>query len=56
MEPNSFSLGYKISVELHLLSIKKTDLGFQLFFQNDTKGDVITGFGLSLQNKFKKQD
>jgi hypothetical protein len=56
MNPNSFSLGYKISVELHLLSIKKTDLGFQMFFQNDTKGDVITGFGLSLQNKFKKQD
>jgi hypothetical protein len=56
MEPNSFSLGYKISVELHLLSIKKTDLGFQMFFQNDTRGDVITGFGLSLQNKFKKQD
>ncbi len=56
MEPNSFSLGYMISVELHLLSIKKTDLGFQLFFQNDTRGDVITGFGLSLQNKFKKQD
>ena len=56
MQPNSFSLGYLISVELHLLSIKKTDLGFQLFFQNDTRGDVITGFGLSLQNKFKKQD
>jgi len=56
MEPNSFSLGYKISVELHLISIKKTVLGFQLFFQNDTRGDVITGFGLSLQNKFKKQD
>lgn len=56
MEPNSFSLGYLISVELHLISIKKKDLGFQLFFQNDTRGDVITGFGLSLQNKFKKQD
>jgi hypothetical protein len=56
MQPNSFSLGYMISVELHLLSIKKTDLGFQLFFQNDTRGYVITGFGLSLQNKFKKQD
>jgi hypothetical protein len=56
IQPNSFSLGYLISVELHLISIKKTDLGFQLFFQNDTRGDVITGFGLSLQNKFKKQD
>lgn len=56
MQPNSFSLGYLISVELHLISIKKKDLGFQLFFQNDTRGDVITGFGLSLQNKFKKQD
>ena len=30
MQPNSFSLGYLISVELHLISIKKTDLGFQL--------------------------
>jgi hypothetical protein len=56
MQPNSFSLGYLISVELHLISIKKSDVGFQLFFQNDTKGDVITGFGLSLQNKFKKLD
>lgn len=56
MQPNSFSLGYLISVELHLISIKKTDVGFQLFFQNDTRGDVITGFGFSLQNKFKKQD
>jgi hypothetical protein len=53
-EPNSFSIGYCISAELLLFERKKNQLGFQAFFQNDTRGDVITGFGLTYQTKYKK--
>lgn len=51
---NSFSIGYCISAELLLFERKKNQLGFQVFFQNDTRGDVITGFGLTYQTKYKK--
>jgi hypothetical protein len=53
-EPNTFSIGYRISADLLLYETKKNKLGFQIFFQNDTKGDVITGLGLSFQTKYKK--
>ena len=53
-EPNTFSIGYRISADLLLYETKKNKLGFQIFFQNDTRGDVITGLGLSFQTKYKK--
>jgi hypothetical protein len=46
-DPNTFSIGYRISADLLLFETKKNKLGFQIFFQNDTRGDVITGLGLS---------
>ena len=53
-EPSSFSIGYRISADLLLYETKKNKLGFQIFFQNDTRGDVITGLGLTFQTKYKK--
>ena len=53
-EPNSFSIGYRITGDLLLYETKKNKLGFQIFFQNDTRGDVITGLGLSFQTMYKK--
>ena len=53
-DPNTFSIGYRISADLLLFETKKNKLGFQIFFQNDTRGDVITGLGLSFQKKYKK--
>lgn len=53
-EPNTFSIGYRISADLLLYETRKNKLGFQIFFQNDTRGDVITGLGLSFQTKYKK--
>ena len=53
-DPNTFSIGYRISADLLLYETKKNKLGFQIFFQNDTRGDVITGLGLSFQTKYKK--
>ena len=53
-EPNSFSIGYRITADLLLYETKKNKLGFQIFFQNDTRGDVITGLGFSIQTKYKK--
>lgn len=53
-QPNSFSLGYRINVGLILLENRKNKLGLEIFFQNDTEGDVITGLGLSFQTKYKK--
>ena len=53
-EPNSFSIGYRITADLLLYETKKNKLGFQIFFQNDTRGDVITGLGFSFQTKYKK--
>ncbi len=52
--PNTFSIGYRISADLLLYETKKNKLGFQIFFQNDTRGDVITGLGLSFQTKYKR--
>jgi hypothetical protein len=54
VDPNSFSIGYRISADLLLFETKKNKLAFQLLFQNDTRGDVITGMGLSFQTKYKK--
>ena len=54
VDPNTFSLGYRISADLLLFETKKNKLGFQLYFQNDTRGDVLTGMGLSFQTKYKK--
>jgi hypothetical protein len=53
-DPNTLSIGYRISADLLLLEKKKNKLSFQLFFQNDTRGDVITGMGLSFQTIYKK--
>jgi hypothetical protein len=53
-DPNTFSIGYRISADLLLFETKKNKLGFQIFFQNDTRGDVITGLGLSFQTKYKR--
>jgi hypothetical protein len=53
-DPNTFSIGYRISADLLLYETKKNKLAFQIFFQNDTRGDVITGLGLSFQTKYKK--
>ena len=54
VDPNTFSLGYRISADLLLFETKKNKLGFQLYFQNDTRGDALTGMGLSFQTKYKK--
>jgi hypothetical protein len=54
VDPNTFSLGYRISADLLLFETKKNKLGFQLYFQNDTRGDALTGLGLSFQTKYKK--
>lgn len=53
-EPNRFSVGYRISADLLLIETKKNKINFQIFFQNDTRGDVITGLGFSFQTKYKK--
>lgn len=53
-DPNTLSIGYRISADLLLLEKKKNKLSFQLFFQNDTRGDVITGMGISFQTIYKK--
>jgi hypothetical protein len=53
-EPNSFSIGYRITADLLLYETKKNKLDFQIFFQNDNRGDVITGLGFSFQTKYKK--
>ena len=54
VDANTFSLGYRISADLLLFETKKNKLGFQLYFQNDTRGDALTGLGLSFQTKYKK--
>jgi hypothetical protein len=46
---NGLSLGYRVIVGLELLNTKRNKLQFQAGFQNDTRGDVITGLGLSWQ-------
>jgi hypothetical protein len=46
---NGLSLGYRVVVGLELLNTKRNKLQFQAGFQNDTRGDVITGLGLSWQ-------
>jgi hypothetical protein len=47
---NGLSLGYRVIVGLELLNTKRNKLQFQAGFQNDTRGDVITGLGLSWQH------
>ena len=54
VDPNTLSIGYRISADLLLFETKKNKLGFQLYFQNDTRGDALTGLGLSFQTKYKK--
>jgi hypothetical protein len=41
-----FSLGYRVNLGLELISTRKNKIQFQAGFQNDTRGDVITGLGL----------
>jgi hypothetical protein len=41
-----FSLGYRVNLGLELVSTRKNKIQFQAGFQNDTRGDVITGLGL----------
>ena len=41
-----FSLGYRVNLGLELVSTSKNKIQFQAGFQNDTRGDVITGLGL----------
>ena len=48
--PNTLSLGYKVQLELELLKMKKSSMSFSANFQNDTRGDVITGLGIVLKN------
>ena len=47
---NGVSVGYRVVVGLELINTKKNKLQFQVGFQNDTRGDVITGLGLSWQH------
>ena len=48
--PNRLSLGYKVQLELELIKMKKSRMSFSANFQNDTRGDVITGLGIILRN------
>lgn len=48
--PNTLSLGYKVQLELGLLKTKKSSMSFSANFQNDTRGDVITGLGIVIRN------
>jgi len=48
--PNRLSLGYKVQLELGLLKMKKSNMSFSANFQNDTRGDVITGLGIIIKN------
>lgn len=43
---SGFSLGYRVNLGLELISTRKNKIQFQAGFQNDTRGDVITGLGL----------
>ena len=43
---SGFSLGYRVNLGLELVSTRKNKIQFQAGFQNDTRGDVITGLGL----------
>jgi hypothetical protein len=47
---NGVSAGYRVVVGLELLNTKRNKLQFQAGFQNDTRGDVVTGMGLSWQH------
>jgi hypothetical protein len=48
--PNRLSLGYKVQLELELIKMKKSRMSFSANFQNDTRGDVITGLGIIIKN------
>lgn len=48
--PNSLSVGYKVQLELGLLKIRRSRMFFNSYFQNDTRGDVITGLGIVFKN------
>ncbi len=48
--PNRLSLGYKVQLELGLIKMKKSSMSFSANFQNDTRGDVITGLGIVIRN------
>lgn len=50
-KPNTLTLGYKVSLELIIRYAKRRDYGLQLFFQNDTRGDVLGGLGISIKSK-----
>ena len=48
--PNTLSVGYKVQLELGLLKIRRSRMFFNSYFQNDTRGDVITGLGVVFKN------
>jgi hypothetical protein len=48
--PNSFSVGYKVQLELGLFKIRRSRIFFNSYFQNDTRSDVITGLGIVFKN------
>lgn len=51
----TFSLGYRVNLGLLIYDNPKHKLNLELLFQNDTNGDVLTGFGLTFSTKYKKQ-
>lgn len=53
--PTTFSIGYKISYTFPIYSGFRTNLNAAFFFQNDTRGDAISGFGLSYRVKYVKK-
>ncbi len=48
--PNTLSVGYKVQLELGLLKIRRSRMFFNSYFQNDTRGDVLTGLGIVFKN------
>ena len=48
--PNTLSVGYKVQLALSVMKIRRSSIFFNSYFQNDTRGDVITGLGFVLKN------
>lgn len=51
VQPSVLTIGYKLSLEYVFLNTSKILLGAKAFYQNDTNGDLLAGFGVSIKRK-----
>jgi hypothetical protein len=50
IDKNTLSLGYKVQLEIAILKVRRSQMFFSSYFQNDTNGDLITGLGFVFKN------